>query len=103
VAQYADACNLLDTGAEGLRQKIEMLEGHCAAWCDPAEIEQTVLVGEDPLADVDALLREAEECAPLASVASGLAGTAPSRLPSPPRRRGGWCRGLRAACAASRT
>jgi len=62
VAQYADACNLFDTGADGIRHKLEVLERHCAdVGRDPAEIQKTVITGEDPLADVDAFLRKAEE------------------------------------------
>jgi len=29
VAQYADACNIFDMGAEGISQKLEVLRGHC--------------------------------------------------------------------------
>jgi F420-dependent oxidoreductase-like protein len=66
VAEYADACNLFDTDAAGLRRKIEVLEGHCeAVGRDPATVQKTVLTAEDPLADVDAFLRKAEEYAAL--------------------------------------
>lgn len=29
VAQYADACNIFDTGSEGISHKLEVLRGHC--------------------------------------------------------------------------
>jgi F420-dependent oxidoreductase-like protein len=44
VAQYADACNLFDIGAAGLRGKLDVLDRHCAdAGRDPGEVERTVL------------------------------------------------------------
>jgi F420-dependent oxidoreductase-like protein len=45
VAKYADACNLFGrTGPEVLRQKLDVLQGHCQKLGRPyAEIEKTVL------------------------------------------------------------
>jgi F420-dependent oxidoreductase-like protein len=44
VAQYADACNLFDTGPEAVAQKLDVLREHCAGvGRDYAEIEKTVL------------------------------------------------------------
>jgi F420-dependent oxidoreductase-like protein len=53
VAQYGDACNLFDAGAEGLAHKIDVLRGHCAdVGRDPAELDITITsdlpVGSDP-------------------------------------------------------
>jgi F420-dependent oxidoreductase-like protein len=49
VAQYADACNLFDTGADGVRHKLEVLERHCAdVGRDPAEIERSCGVQGQP-------------------------------------------------------
>ena len=57
VAQYADACNLFDIGVDGVRHKLDVLAEHCEAVDrDPATIEKTVMVGGDPLADVDGFL-----------------------------------------------
>ena len=67
VAQYADACNLFGSlGVEGLREKLEVLRGHCeAVGRDYDEIRKTVLVQEDPTEDVDAFLAAMEEYADL--------------------------------------
>ena len=46
VAQYADACNLFDTGLgpEGIPRKLDILRGHCEdVGRDYAEIDKTVL------------------------------------------------------------
>jgi F420-dependent oxidoreductase-like protein len=44
VAQYADACNLFDTGPGSLQHKLEVLRGHCErVGRDYAEIEKTVM------------------------------------------------------------
>jgi hypothetical protein len=45
VAQYADACNLFaHMGPEALRQKLDVLKGHCEAVGRPyQEIEKTAL------------------------------------------------------------
>ena len=57
VAQYADACNLFGTTPEEVAHKLEVLDAHCAdLGRDPAEIERTMIIGDDPLADVDAFL-----------------------------------------------
>lgn len=57
VAQYADACNLFDAGADVLAHKFEVLDRHCTdVGRDAAEIEKTVITGIDPLADRDAFL-----------------------------------------------
>ncbi|MEU2349811.1 LLM class F420-dependent oxidoreductase [Modestobacter sp. NPDC049651] len=62
VAQYADACNLFDGGTDQLRHKLEVLDRHCAdVGRDPAEVQRTVVTGDDALADPDAFLRKAEE------------------------------------------
>jgi F420-dependent oxidoreductase-like protein len=54
VAQYADACNLFATTPEEVAAKLAVLDGHCAdLGRDPATIERTLLMGGDPLADVD--------------------------------------------------
>jgi len=43
-AQYADACNIFDLGADLIRRKFEVLAGHCAdLGRDPREIRHTVL------------------------------------------------------------
>ena len=66
VARYADACNLFGVPVEEMRHKIEVLDAHCATeGRDPAEVQRTVIVGEDPLADVDAFLRQMEAYAAL--------------------------------------
>lgn len=66
VARYADACNLFGEGPEVVAHKLDVLRGHCAdAGRDPDEIEKTVIVSTDPLADVDAFLREMETYAGL--------------------------------------
>lgn len=57
VAQYADACNLFDIGVDGVRHKLDVLAQHCeAVGRDTATIEKTIMVGGDPLADVDGFL-----------------------------------------------
>ncbi|MEP7089553.1 MAG: LLM class F420-dependent oxidoreductase [Nocardioidaceae bacterium] len=49
VAQYADACNLFDAGAETIAHKLEVLRGHCAdVGRDPAEVRATVITATDP-------------------------------------------------------
>ena len=66
VAQYADACNLFDLGVDELRRKLEVLDRHCAdVGRDPAQVQRTVITGDDPLADVDGFLRKAEQWAEL--------------------------------------
>ena len=66
VARYADACNLFGFPVEEMRHKIEVLDGHCAAeGRDPAEVQCTVVVGEDPLEDLDGFLTLMEQYAAL--------------------------------------
>jgi F420-dependent oxidoreductase-like protein len=61
VAKYGDACNLFDIGADGLRHKLEVLDGHCEReGRDPAEISRTLIAGHDPLGDTDAFLSAME-------------------------------------------
>jgi F420-dependent oxidoreductase-like protein len=44
VAQYADACNLFEQGAEGIQHKLDVLRGHCERLRRPYEqIEKTTL------------------------------------------------------------
>jgi F420-dependent oxidoreductase-like protein len=44
VARYADACNIFEASPEFVRQKLEVLRGHCEAEGRPyAEIERTTL------------------------------------------------------------
>ena len=57
VAQYADACNLFAPDHAVVEHKLAVLRGHCEALGrDPATIENTIIVGGDPLQDVDAFL-----------------------------------------------
>jgi len=57
VARYADATNLFGVGPEVVGHKLEVLERHCETeGRDPAEIEKTIVLGGDPLDDVDAFL-----------------------------------------------
>ena len=66
VATYADACNLFGTDAEGITHKLAVLDRHCEdVGRDPATVRRTVIVGDDPLADVDAFVRRMEEYAAL--------------------------------------
>ncbi|MBW4043047.1 MAG: LLM class F420-dependent oxidoreductase [Acidobacteria bacterium] len=49
VAQYGDACNLFDAGADAIAHKIEVLRGHCAdVGRDPAEIDITITSAIEP-------------------------------------------------------
>lgn len=57
VAQYADACNLFATTPDEVAHKLAVLDAHCAdLGRDPATIERTMILGGDPLADVDAFV-----------------------------------------------
>lgn len=57
VARYADACNLFAPDHAVVAHKLAVLAGHCAdLGRDPATIENTIIVGGDPLADVDGFL-----------------------------------------------
>lgn len=65
VARYADACNLIVPDADAARHKLEVLARHCETeGTDYDAIEKTAMGGmQDPLADVDAFLRGAQEFA----------------------------------------
>ena len=66
VAKYADACNLFGFEAEEVARKIAVLDAHCEAeGRDPSEIQRTVLLGTNPLDDIDGFLRRTEEYAAL--------------------------------------
>lgn len=66
VARYADACNLFDSGIDGVAHKIEVLRGHCdVEGRDAADISITVIAGDDPLAGSDAFLAKMEAFAGL--------------------------------------
>lgn len=57
VAQYADACNLFATDVAEVAHKLEVLDRHCAdVGRDPAEVQRTIVVDTDPLADTTAFL-----------------------------------------------
>jgi alkanesulfonate monooxygenase SsuD/methylene tetrahydromethanopterin reductase-like flavin-dependent oxidoreductase (luciferase family) len=44
VARYADACNIFEMGVDGIRHKLDVLQGHCDDEGRPyAEIEKTTL------------------------------------------------------------
>ena len=66
VAQYADACNLFATDVAEVAHKLEVLDRHCAdVGRDPAEVERTIVVDTDPLADPTAFLTTMQEYAAL--------------------------------------
>ncbi|MDP3710862.1 MAG: LLM class F420-dependent oxidoreductase [Mycobacteriales bacterium] len=66
VAQYADACNLFATDIAEVAHKLEVLDRHCAdVGRDPAEVERTIVVDTDPLADPTAFLATMQEYAAL--------------------------------------
>jgi len=66
VAKYADACNLFGFEAEEVARKIAVLDAHCETeGRDPAEVQRTVLLGTNPLDDIDGFLRRTEEYAAL--------------------------------------
>ncbi|RIK04917.1 MAG: LLM class F420-dependent oxidoreductase [Acidobacteria bacterium] len=57
VAQYADSCNIMAPDTQTVERKIEVLRNHCESLGrDPSEIEITVMVFQDPLADPDRFL-----------------------------------------------
>ena len=59
VAEYADACNLFGTTPEEVAHKLDVLGGHCAdLGRDPADIEKTMIIGGDPLDDVEAFVAQ---------------------------------------------
>ena len=66
VAQYADAWNGSFQTVEEAVHKIDVLHRHCeAVGRDPAEIQKTVMMLVDPLADLDGFLTIAEQYARL--------------------------------------
>ncbi len=66
VAKYADACNLFGFEAEEVARKIAVLDAHCETeGRDPSEVQRTVLLGTNPLDDIDGFLRRTEEYAAL--------------------------------------
>lgn len=66
VARYADACNLFGFEPEEMARKIDVLDRHCETeGRDPAEVQRTVIVGDDPLEDTGAFLRRMEAYAAL--------------------------------------
>jgi F420-dependent oxidoreductase-like protein len=66
VAQYADACNLFDAGAEKLAHKIAVLDQHCAdQGRDPSEVQRTVLTSSERVDDREAFLARMAEYAAL--------------------------------------
>ena len=69
VAHYADACNLFARDPAVVAHKLEVLARHCeSVGRDPATIEKTILVvGNNPLDDVDAFVSRMEESLGLAS------------------------------------
>lgn len=75
VAQYADACNVFATTPDEVAHKLEVLAGHCAdLGRDPATIEKTMLMGGDPLADVDAFVDQMSAYAALGIETVALSG-----------------------------
>jgi F420-dependent oxidoreductase-like protein len=66
VAKYADACNLFGFEAEEVARKIAVLDAHCETeGRDPSGVQRTVLLGTNPLDDIDGFLRRTEEYAAL--------------------------------------
>lgn len=67
VAEYADATNLIVSGTEQLAHKLDVLRRHCdTLGRDYASVEKTVMAPQgNPLDDVDAFLRTAQEYADL--------------------------------------
>jgi F420-dependent oxidoreductase-like protein len=66
VAQFGDACNLFAPDPETVARKLDILARHCDdAGRDPAEIEKTIILGDDPLLDPDAFLAAMERYAAL--------------------------------------
>lgn len=61
VAQYADATNLLSWQPDEVAHKLDVLRGHCDdLGRDYDEIEKTIIVGDEPLADPDGFRRNME-------------------------------------------
>ena len=66
VAQYADSWNGAFQTVEEAAHKVDVLQRHCeAVGRDPAEIQKTVMMLIDPLADLDEFLTGAEQYARL--------------------------------------
>jgi alkanesulfonate monooxygenase SsuD/methylene tetrahydromethanopterin reductase-like flavin-dependent oxidoreductase (luciferase family) len=66
VAQYADSWNGSFESLEEAAHKLDVLYRHCEALGrDPAEIQKTVMMLVDPLADLDGFLTIAEQYARL--------------------------------------
>jgi F420-dependent oxidoreductase-like protein len=66
VARYADACNLFGFEVEEVARKMAVLDAHCETEDrDPSEVQRTVLLGTNPLDDIDGFLRRTEEYAAL--------------------------------------
>ncbi|MFT3864412.1 MAG: LLM class F420-dependent oxidoreductase [Solirubrobacterales bacterium] len=66
VARYADTCNLTSADPAVVAHKLDVLKGHCETeGRDYGEIEKTILVGANPLDDVDGFLGLMEEMAKL--------------------------------------
>jgi F420-dependent oxidoreductase-like protein len=66
VAKYAGACNLFGFERDEMARKLAVLDAHCESeGRDPSEIQRTVLVGKNPLEDVDGFLRKMGEYAAL--------------------------------------
>jgi F420-dependent oxidoreductase-like protein len=66
VAQYADSWNGAFETLEEAAHKVDVLSRHCEALGrDPAEIQRTVMMLIDPLADLDGFLTSAEQYAKL--------------------------------------
>jgi F420-dependent oxidoreductase-like protein len=66
VARYADACNLFAPDVATVAHKLDVLARHCEAeGRDGTQIEKTIVVGGDPLEDVDGFLARMEAMAAL--------------------------------------
>jgi F420-dependent oxidoreductase-like protein len=66
VAQYADSWNGSFESLQEASHKLDVLHRHCEALGrDPAEIQKTVMMLVDPLADLDGFLKRAEQYASL--------------------------------------
>lgn len=66
VAQYADSCNIMSPDTKTVERKIEVLRNHCeSVGRDLSEIEITVMVFQDPLADPDRFIDQVRAFAEL--------------------------------------
>jgi F420-dependent oxidoreductase-like protein len=66
VAQYGDACNLFATTPDEVAHKLEVLARHCDDVSrDYATIEKTIIVGANPLDDLDGFLASMDAYAKL--------------------------------------